>query len=121
MTKKILIADDSRLARMSLKKILKSLVVELVEAEDGNMAIKRIREDKPDLVLLDLLMPGMDGTDVLRIMKEELIDIPTIVISADIQETIVREVKSLGAVEFLYKPADPNLLIEIIQRTIQVN
>lgn len=121
MPTKVLIADDSWIARMNLKKILKSLPIKLIEAEDGNMAIKMIREDKPDLVLLDLLMPGMDGTDILRIMKDELIDIPTIVLSADIQETTVKKVKSLGAVEFLHKPADPSLLKEIIQKTIQVN
>ena len=117
----ILIADDSWIARLSLKKTLKSLPVTLLEAEDGAEAMEMIRKKKPDLVLLDLLMPEIDGTDILRLMKEESIDIPTIVLSANIQETTVKEVNSLGAVAYIHKPADPTLLLNTIRKIIKVN
>ncbi len=121
MSKTILIVDDSWIARISLKKLLKSLPVKLLEAEDGNIAMKMITENKPDLILLDLLMPGMDGTDILRIMKRESIDIPVIVLSADIQESTIKNVKTLGALAFLHKPADSVLLLDTIKNTIKVS
>ena len=117
----ILIADDSWIARMSLKKSLKPLSVTLLEAEDGSVAMEIIRNKKLDLILLDLLMPKMDGTDILKLMKEESIDIPVIVFSADIQDTTVKKVYSLGAAAFIHKPADPHLLLETVRKTIKVN
>jgi len=117
----ILIADDSFIARLSLKKILKPLSVTLLEAEDGAKAMEMIRKEKPDLILLDLLMPEMDGTDILRLMKDESINIPVIVLSADIQETTINEVNSLGAIAFIHKPANPVTLINTIKKTIKVN
>ncbi|MDA3939791.1 MAG: response regulator [Spirochaetia bacterium] len=66
----VLIADDSWIARMNLVKILKSLPVTLLELEDGVMAMKMIRLEKPDLILLDLLIPEMDGQTLLRKFRE---------------------------------------------------
>ena len=117
----ILITDDSWIARLSLKKILKPLSVTLLEAENGTKAMEMIRNEKPDLILLDLLMPEMDGTDILRLMKKESINIPVIVLSADIQETTRKEVNALGAVAFIQKPAEPTLLLDTIQKIIKVN
>lgn len=112
----ILIADDSWIARMNLNKTLKPLSATLLEAEDGAMAMEIIRKEKPDLILLDLLMPEMDGTDILRLMKEESIDIPVIVFSADTQEETEKEVNALGAIAFIHKPADPDLLLNTIKK-----
>ncbi|MCK5154181.1 MAG: response regulator [Spirochaetales bacterium] len=112
----ILIADDSWIARMSLNKILKPLPVTLLEAEDGAMAMEMIRKENPDLILLDLLMPEMDGIDILRLMREESIDIPVIVFSADIMEETEKEVISLGALAFIHKPSDPDLLLDTIKK-----
>ncbi len=117
----ILIADDSWIARTTLRKILKPLSAELVEAEDGSTAMEMIRKRNPDLILLDILMPGLDGTDILRIMKEEAIDIPVIVFSADIQDSTVKLVKDLGATEFIHKPADPVTLLDTIRKKIEVS
>lgn len=112
----ILIADDSWIARMNLNKTLKPLSATLLEAEDGAMAMEIIRKEKPDLILLDLLMPEMDGTDILRLMKEESIDIPVIVFSADTQEETEKEVNALGVIAFIHKPADPDLLLNTIKK-----
>jgi|APSaa5957512622_1039677.scaffolds.fasta_scaffold322404_1 two-component system, chemotaxis family, chemotaxis protein CheY len=118
--KVILIADDSLISRLSLKKTIKSLPVTILEAENGAIAMEIIKNKKPDLILLDLLMPEMDGTDILRLMKKESINIPAIVLSADIQETTIKEVSKLGAAAFIHKPADPVLLLAIIKKTIKV-
>ena len=117
----ILLADDSWIARMSLNKTLKPLSATLLEAEDGAMAMEMIRTEKPDLILLDLLMPELDGTDILRLMKEESIDIPVIVFSADIHEETEKEVKALGALAFIHKPADPSLLLDTIKKITGIN
>ena len=70
MKAKILLVDDSGLARRSVRQMLESAGYEVVEAEDGMIALERYFLEKPDLVLLDLVMRGMNGLDVLKKLRE---------------------------------------------------
>lgn len=114
--KKILIADDSMIARTGLSRLIKELNLEFISASNGQEAVDLNREFKPALILLDLLMPVMTGQEALKQIKSETPDTPVIILSADIQETTKIECKTLGANEFLNKPPSKDMLIAIIEK-----
>ena len=101
---RVLVTDDSQLTRRILRTILEAGGHEVMEAADGTIALDVIARDAPDCILLDLLMPGMDGFEVLGRLDEQGIKIPVIVITADIQETVRKKCMQMGAVGFLNKP-----------------
>jgi len=81
MAKQILVVDDEERIRQSLNGILKDEGYEVLEAKDGLQALKQIESDPPELVLLDIWMPGMDGMEVLERMKGQIPNLPVIMIS----------------------------------------
>src|SRR5512138_3095844 len=108
----ILIVDDLRTNRLSLSFGLKQQGHTVAEAENGRQALEMLRAESFDLVLLDILMPEMDGYEVLEQMKKDSVlrDVPVIVISAqDELESVVRGIE-LGAEDYLPKSFDPVLL-----------
>ena len=108
----ILVVDDHRTTRLKLCLGLKQQGHTVGEAENGMQALEKLRDEKFDLVLLDILMPEMDGYQVLERMKENILlrDMPVIVISAmDDLESVVKGIE-LGAEDYLPKTFDPVLL-----------
>lgn len=104
---KILIVDDSGLSRRTLRRILEAEGHEVTEAEDGDSALEQYFLDKPDLVLLDLVMKGMYGVDVLTRLRQMDAQARVIVASADIQSSTHAMVKEAGALAFITKPFLP--------------
>jgi len=108
---RVLVVDDSALSRRSLRQILEPAGYEVAEAEDGLSALERYFLDKPDIVLLDLVMKGMYGLDVLTKIRELDPDAKVIVVSADIQTSSQELVEQAGAKAFVNKPFDkPEIL-----------
>ena len=108
----ILVIDDDPLNRRLLTATLERQGHQTSSAEDGKAALAMLAEDRPDVVLLDLVMPGMDGMEVLERIKsdEQLRHLPVIVISGvDDAESVVRCIE-MGAEDFLPKPFDPVIL-----------
>ena len=109
---RILVADDHVTNRLKMSMAVKRLGYEVIPAEDGREALDILRREAIDLVLLDIVMPEMDGYEVLAVIKEdaELRDIPIVVISA-LEElaSVVRAIE-LGAEDHLPKSFDPVLL-----------
>ncbi|MEO1191708.1 MAG: response regulator [Pseudomonadota bacterium] len=109
----ILVVDDNSTSRLKLRMAVRSLGHEAQVAEDGRRALEILRDQPFDAVLLDIVMPELDGFDVLRALKADpdLRDIPVIVISAldDERESVVKAIE-LGAEDFLPKDFDPVLL-----------
>lgn len=101
---KVLIVDDSWVARLGMNKLLVSLGHTVLESPDGHHALAAIGADHPDVVFLDLLMPGLDGFGVLEALTGLGIKTPIYVLSADIQETTIKKCRTLGAVGCLPKP-----------------
>jgi two-component system chemotaxis response regulator CheY len=87
MTEKILVVDDSGLARRRVRGILEEAGYQVVEAEDGMAALERCHVDRPDLVVLDLVMKGMYGMEVLGKLREIDSLARVIVASADVQSS----------------------------------
>lgn len=113
----LLICDDSMMAR---KQVARSLPegwdVDITFATNGLEGIKAIREGKGEMVFLDLTMPEMDGYQVLEAVKSEQLNAMIIVISGDIQPTAHQRVTSLGAIDFIQKPVNPEKLSETLKK-----
>ena len=114
MKAKILVVDDSGLARRLIRNILEELGHEVEEVSDGAQALERYVLSHHDAVILDLLMHGMYGVEVLQKLKELNPDLPVVIASADIQRTTRDMVKEAGAVAMLNKPVTKEQLTEVL-------
>ena len=104
MIPKVLIVDDSGLSRRTLRRILEAAGFEVVEAADGMTALEVYFLEKPRLVLLDLVMKGMYGLDVLVKLREMDPKALVVIASADIQSSTRKMVDDAGALGFINKP-----------------
>ena len=106
MRAKVLVVDDSALTRRSLRQILETAGCEVYEAEDGLTALEQYFVDRPDVVMLDLVMKGMYGLDVLHKLRELDADARIVVVSDDIQASSQELAEQAGAKAFINKPFD---------------
>ncbi|WP_111497679.1 MULTISPECIES: response regulator [Marinobacter] len=115
MSYRVLICDDSAMARKQMADALPSAAVtDLAFAEDGEQALGLIRQDRCDLLFLDLTMPVLDGYAVLEAIAREDRPVMTIVVSGDIQPEARRRVLNLGAMDFIRKPTDAAEIRDIL-------
>ena len=114
MSFKIMIVDDSAMSRRSLKRVLESADYSVVEAEDGIAALERYFLERPDLVLLDMLMKGMYGLDVLSKLREMDANARVVVVTADIQNSTRSMAKEAGALGFINKPFGPEVVLQTV-------
>ncbi|MDQ6994857.1 MAG: response regulator [Mariprofundaceae bacterium] len=101
---KILVTDDSAFLRKRTCSILIPTGHEIIQAKDGLECVEQLLEEKPDALFLDLVMPNMNGFEVLEYMQAHDVNVPTVVLTADIQEGVSERCMSLGAVAYLNKP-----------------
>jgi two-component system chemotaxis response regulator CheY len=119
MSSKVLLVDDSGLARRGTRRVLEEAGYTVVEAEDGLSALERFSIDKPDVVLLDLVMKGMYGLDVLAKLRELDPAARVIVVSADIQTSSRDMVQAGGAAGFINKPAAPGQVVAMVEQVLK--
>jgi DNA-binding response OmpR family regulator len=103
MSKTILVVDDKVNVRILLRDYLTEQGYRVVTAENGRLALFTAREEKPDLILLDIMMPEMNGTDFMRIYRKEA-DTPIILLTAKLEETDKVLGLELGADDYITKP-----------------
>jgi len=121
MAKRVLVVDDDRVIQQLLEVNLQLEGYDVVAtASDGAEALEKITELKPDLVILDIMMPKMDGLEVCRRLREnaDTAKIPVILLSARAQDLDIREGLDIGASAYLTKPFDPVELLEVVGRLI---
>ena len=118
MSQKIMIVDDSALSRRTLRRILESAGYEVVEADDGMTALELYFLEKPSLVLLDLVMKGMYGIDVLVKLREMDPKALVVVASADIQSSTRKMVDEAGALAFINKPFVSEQVIAAVEAAL---
>jgi two-component system chemotaxis response regulator CheY len=106
MNRKVLIVDDSAMTRRNLRQILESAGCDVVEAENGLDALERYFLDKPDVVMLDLVMRGLYGLEVLQKIRELDPRARVVVVSADVQTSSQDMAGEAGAAAFINKPFD---------------
>lgn len=114
MKAKILVVDDSGMARRILRKILEELGYEVEDAADGAQALESYVLHRHDAVILDLLMHGMYGGEVLQKFRELNPSLPVIIATADIQRTTREQVREAGAAAMVNKPITKEELAEVL-------
>lgn len=119
MAKNILICDDAAFMRMMIKDILSKNGYEIAgEAENGVKAVEKYKEVKPDLVMMDITMPEMDGIQALKKIKEEDPSATVIMCSAMGQQAMVIESIQSGAKDFIVKPFDKDRVLEAVKKAV---
>ena len=119
MAKNVLICDDAAFMRMMIKDILTKNGYNIAgEAENGVKAIEKYNELKPDLVLMDITMPEMDGIQALKKIKEADAKATVIMCSAMGQQAMVIESIQAGARDFIVKPFQADRVLEAVKKVI---
>ena len=120
INRKLLVVDDDTIVRESVVAYLEDSGFDVIEAQDGATGLALFHDQKPELVLTDLRMPGMDGLHLLAEIHESCMDVPVIVISgAGVMDDVVEALR-LGAVDYLIKPlADMQVLIHAINKSLE--
>ena len=125
MAKTIMIVDDELNMRMLLKETLEELEdkgVELLLAENGEEAIEFVKTEKPELVILDVMIPGVDGFEVCNTIKNELEmkDVYVLMLTANGQEYNKLKSIDVGADIFMTKPFDPDEIAEKVAKILEI-
>jgi DNA-binding response OmpR family regulator len=119
----ILIAEDFEENRTALTLILKYAGFDVIEAEDGRKAVEAVRQEEPDLVLMDVTLPVIDGLQATREIRsdEKFERLPIIILSAHDSEEIRREAAEAGGSEYLSKPFEIAELKKLIEGCLNLN
>ncbi len=116
--KKILIIEDNNITIKIIEHFLKNENYSVDVAQDGEVGLRKISEDKPDLILLDIMIPTLSGIQLLEKLKEntQFSQIPIIIISSLSQDEDVLKGLEKGAVDYIPKPFSPQILIAKIKK-----
>lgn len=118
MSAKILTVDDAIYMRAMLKKILGGAGYEVVEAGDGEAGVATYDSERPDIVLMDITMPGMDGISATRMIVSQHPSAKVVICSALGQQQMVLEAVKAGASEYVVKPFEAEQVLEVVQRLL---
>ena len=119
---RVVIADDEPITRMDIKEILEEKGYEVIgEAADGFDAVELCKTKKPELVLMDIKMPLLDGLSAARIMMEEDVDAAIVLLTAYSEREFIDSAKDLGVSGYLVKPIDEKSLIPSIELSVARN
>lgn len=119
MSKKIMVVDDSRMAQLQLQKVLDNTDYQVVACcQNGEDALRMYDEVKPDLVTMDILMPGMDGLETARVLLQEHPDACVLMVSSLAYDDTINEASSIGTKGFVYKPFDRDQILQAIAHAV---
>ncbi len=119
MAKKIMVVDDSRVMELQMQHMLEGSEYEITAyCRDGEEAIARFDEVNPDIVTMDILMPGMDGLETAQAILAERPEANVIMLSSLAYDDTLDEAKRIGAKGFLFKPFDRETLIETLGKAL---
>ncbi|MBU4262818.1 MAG: response regulator [Proteobacteria bacterium] len=118
-TKPILVVDDEKNIRLTMSQSLEALGIPVQTAVNGEEALQKLRQEPFGLIFLDLKMPGLDGIEVLRRIKEQWPQIRVVIITAHGTVATAVEAMKLGAVDFVQKPFSPGEIRELAGRVLQ--
>lgn len=112
MTKKVLMVEDEKNVILGVRTCLDAVGYQVEVVEDGEAALDAVRKEQPDLILLDLLIPKIDGFEVLKVLKGDPVtsSIPIIVLTAKAEDEDRQRAMDLGADNYMTKPFKPQEL-----------
>ncbi len=122
MNRSVLVVDDEPMARKMLRLILVRAGFDVFEANDGHQALSEIKHNIPDLVILDVMMPGIDGFEVCETLRndDETAELPIIMLSAKADIESVNKGLRLGATKYLTKPVTPDDLTRHVREVLSI-
>jgi CheY-like chemotaxis protein len=115
----VLVVDDAAFSRRMLRKYVEAEGYTVFEATNGQQALEMVQQHQPDCVLTDLLMPDVDGFQLLESLRKQGWNIPIVIITADIQDTSRQRGAELGATKIINKPAREDEVREILRQLLQ--
>ena len=116
MTKRIMVVDDSRVILAEMKKMLEGSDMEICEfCRSGEEALEKFQEAKPDLVTMDIVMPGMDGMETCKKLRQRYPEANVFMVSSMAYDDMIDRAVELGAKGFLFKPFTKDALLEGLQ------
>ncbi len=119
MDKKILVVDDAAFMRMMIKNALSGEgYTNIIEASDGKIAVETYQTEKPDLVIMDITMPNMDGLQALQAIKAADPSSKIVMCSAMGQEAMVVDAIRFGALDFIVKPFKPERILQTVAKVL---
>lgn len=119
MTRRVVIAEDEAIIRLDLKEILQDEGYDVVgETGRGDEAVSLVREHRPDLVILDIKMPGADGLEAARAIQEMQLKVAVLVLTAFSQRDLIDEARDAGVIAYLVKPFQRIELIPAIDQAV---
>ncbi len=119
MKARVLVVDDAIFMRKMISDILEGNGMEVVgEADTGSLAVEKYKELKPDLVMMDIIMPEMNGIDAVRQIVASDSQARIVMCSALGQQALVQDAMAAGAKDFLIKPFNPSRVIEVVSKIL---
>lgn len=119
MKKQLMVVDDSRVVEMQIRKLLERSEFEVAAyCENGEEAIARYEELRPDVVTMDIIMPGIDGLETAQIILEEHPEAKIIMVSSLGYDDTVNEAEAIGAKTLLYKPINRDDLLRALEQAL---
>ena len=119
MKARVLVVDDAIFMRKMISDILEGNDMEVVgEADTGALAVEKYKELKPDLVIMDIIMPEMNGIDAVRQIIANDLQAKIVMCSALGQQALVQDAMAAGAKDFLIKPFNPSRVIEVVSKIL---
>ena len=117
---RVLVIEDEANILMAVRLCLERVGHEVITSTSGTKGIEQALQAKPDLVLLDLLLPDMHGTLVCRALKQvaSLAHIPVVILSAYSEKQVIDSAFQAGAIDYLVKPFDPHTLKEMVSKNV---
>jgi DNA-binding response OmpR family regulator len=117
---KVVVVDDEPFILMMIEDKLKTAHIDVVTMRESGHALERIRKERPDLVILDWMMPGLSGIDLCRLIKADpdLRDIPIFMLTAKGQDADEEQGMQCGVSRYITKPFSPKSLVEMVQETV---
>ncbi|HVP00276.1 MAG TPA: response regulator [Bryobacteraceae bacterium] len=117
---KVLVVDDNRASRDLIRAILKSVRCDIIEAADGPKGLDLLRQERPDLVLMDIDMPGMDGLTVVKEIRKDaaFAGLPVVAVTACAMDGDREKAMAAGFTEYLTKPVRAAILRQKVQQLL---
>ncbi len=119
MPRSVLVVDDAAFMRMMIRDILSREGYIIYEAVNGRDAVEKYHEVRPDLVTMDITMPGMSGLEALQAIRDQDPAARVLMVSAMGQQKMIVEALEYGAMDFLVKPFQPTKVLETVKKCLQ--
>lgn len=114
----ILVVDDSGIVRRQVINALSKTGLQVLEASDGQEALKVLAASPVSLLITDMNMPRMSGVELLNALSDKGIKVPTLVLTSEVQVSALRDARAAGALAWITKPFDPELLASSVLRVL---